>query len=447
MNQLVAFLVPTSLPNTAGAMVHATSTQPSETFADVLAQLQAATPPNATIDPSAQPSQLLAQLPTGLPQAADALSTDELALKLQAIDGVQLSDDAAKPHALTTLLDPATSLPAPKADAAEADPETALLALVATQLQSQAPVSAPAADTAPTTHTAPTTPAELGLRGTLAAEQTTAPKIFDTALGQEPADSTLEHAAPAGVLAGGQRPKSETQPRTGLLTPARRTADAPGANTPTQAPASKPTETSDEPPAPKSATPQSQGHSSLPAQGNTPAAAKPADTVPAQSSFVPTTSVQPTLVDTQHMTATVITSPQAAVPLDALAVHIARKFEAGASQFEIRLHPAELGQLDISLSVAEDGRVQAVLRAERPDTLDILQRDARALEQQLRQAGLEVGSNSLSFSLSSGNGQRQAPFAGWPAFADAQDAAEQAKKEAASTYIAVRQRDGVDIRV
>jgi flagellar hook-length control protein FliK len=171
------------------------------------------------------------------------------------------------------------------------------------------------------------------------------------------------------------------------------------------------------------------------------------DGSPAQPTFAPIAPAPPNVVDAQQTTATVITTPQAAVPLDALAVHIARKFEAGASQFEIRLHPAELGQLDISLSVADDGRVQAVLRAERPETLDILQRDARALEQQLRQAGLEVGSNSLSFSLSSGNGQRQAPFAGWPAFADAQDAAEQAKKEAASTYIAVRQRDGVDIRV
>jgi flagellar hook-length control protein FliK len=130
-----------------------------------------------------------------------------------------------------------------------------------------------------------------------------------------------------------------------------------------------------------------------------------------------------------------------------LAVHIARKFDAGISQFEIRLHPAELGQLDISLSVADDGRIQAVVRAERTDTLDMLQRDARSLEQQLRQAGLDVGSNSLSFSLSGGNGQqRHMPFSGWPDFADAQDAAPN-MQQATSLYAAVRTNDGIDIRV
>jgi flagellar hook-length control protein FliK len=136
------------------------------------------------------------------------------------------------------------------------------------------------------------------------------------------------------------------------------------------------------------------------------------------------------------------------VPLEALAVRIARRFEAGLSQFEISLHPADLGKVDISLSVGDDGHVHAMMRAERPETLDLLQRDARSLEQQLRQAGLEVGSNALSFSLSGGNGQqRQAPFAGWPAFADAQDAAGAAKQDAAKAYIAVRNPDGRDIRV
>jgi flagellar hook-length control protein FliK len=167
--------------------------------------------------------------------------------------------------------------------------------------------------------------------------------------------------------------------------------------------------------------------------------AQPLATVPAPT--------LPALVNPQAFAVAVAAAPQAGVTIDALAVHVARKFQEGSSQFEIRLQPMELGRLDISLTVAEDGRVQAVLRIERPETLDMLQRDARLLEQQLRQAGLEVGSNALSFSLSNGNGQRPAPFTAWPAFADAQNAAGAAKDEAASTYIAVRTRDGVDIRV
>ena len=66
----------------------------------------------------------------------------------------------------------------------------------------------------------------------------------------------------------------------------------------------------------------------------------------------------------------------------------------------------------------------------------------------MRQAGLDVGSNSLSFSLSQGNGQqRHQPFVGWPAFADAQAAAGAAKEQALTAYVTVRERDGVDIRV
>jgi flagellar hook-length control protein FliK len=187
----------------------------------------------------------------------------------------------------------------------------------------------------------------------------------------------------------------------------------------------------------------SNGDAATPALPNRTDAAAPSSIQPFAAAPAP---VLPTLIDAQTMSATVAAAPQTAVPLDTLAVHIARKFEGGSSQFDIRLHPAELGRLDISLTVAEDGRVQAVLRAERAETLDILQRDARVLEQQLRQAGLEVGSNALSFSLSSGNGQRQAPFVGWPAFAEAQDAGA-VEQDAASTYFAVAKRDGVDIRV
>ena len=135
------------------------------------------------------------------------------------------------------------------------------------------------------------------------------------------------------------------------------------------------------------------------------------------------------------------------VPLAGLAVHIVRKFEQGSSQFEINLHPADLGKLDITISVAQDGRVHAVLRAERADTLDLLQRDSRALEQQLRQAGLEVGSNALSFQLSSGGNQRQAVFQESLRNSRVSAGANSLPEEVKVNYIAVHKRDGVDIHV
>jgi flagellar hook-length control protein FliK len=440
MNQLVAFLVPTSLPNTAGAMARATSAETGETFANMLAQFQAEAQPNATVDASAQPSQLLPQLPTSLPQASNNLSTDDLAAKLQTIAGSAPTTRVVATDA-PALLDRPAAMVEPQVP--QPDSEMALVSNVAAQLQSQVPTPILTADPAPAAP-APA-PVEPGLRGTLSAEQVIAPKTTDTAFNQPAPSTVVERAAPTALLAGGQAPKPEpSTTRSHLAAAPKRTTAEGSSSSHNQATPLEQPEAADEARTPQVA--QSWGQSTPSAQGAGQAPAK-VDGSPAQPTFAPIAPAQPNVVDAQQTTATVITTPQAAVPLDALAVHIARKFEAGASQFEIRLHPAELGQLDISLSVADDGRVQAVLRAERPETLDILQRDARALEQQLRQAGLEVGSNSLSFSLSSGNGQRQAPFAGWPAFADAQDAAEQAKKEAASTYIAVRQRDGVDIRV
>ncbi len=135
------------------------------------------------------------------------------------------------------------------------------------------------------------------------------------------------------------------------------------------------------------------------------------------------------------------------VPLDALAVHIARKVEQGLNQFEITLTPAELGKLDISLKISDDGRVQAVLRAERQDTLDLLRQDARTLESQLRQAGLDVNAGALSFHLSQGNAHRYQRDNGGFANAMTQDKDDTARDVTATAWIATRKRDGIDIHV
>jgi flagellar hook-length control protein FliK len=134
------------------------------------------------------------------------------------------------------------------------------------------------------------------------------------------------------------------------------------------------------------------------------------------------------------------------VPLENLAVQIARRFEQGMSSFEISLSPAELGKLDISMQVSDDGRVHAVLRAERPETLELLKQDARALETQLRQAGLDVGSNALSFQLSHGNAHRQNSTARDNGFSSALNEGQPAAEQI-TTYVATRKRDGLDIHV
>lgn len=474
MNQLVAFFAPTALPTAAGAAVRAQTGAQGGDFANVLAQFQNALAGDAgqPIDPATQ--QILDQLPPGLLQAAANLSTDEIAAQLQVMTGAPAGENPPQLETLLALLNPSTATAQPNAAkpaAPDTNADTSLAAMLAAlQLQTQSATPQPTQPTSEPTATtpqgAPTTPAtpvvapnEIGLRGSIAAaEQMPAPQ---TAQPETAANAkTAENAAAALLAPTAQaRPKNEAQPQQPSPAQAAKTV-ADGAKGKDQtAPAAaqtsntsatdKPSET----PAPtvgntqSNTTPQSSANTATSAQ---PAADGAAQTATTQAT--PTAAATPapafsTLIDAQQMNVTVSAAPQTAVPLEALAVQIARKFEAGVGRFEISLHPAELGRLDISLSVADDGHVQAILRAERPETLELLQRDARSLEQQLRQAGLEVGSNALSFSLSGNGQQRHAPFAGWPAFAEAQDAAGAAKQDAAKAYIAVRNPDGIDIRV
>jgi hypothetical protein len=92
-----------------------------------------------------------------------------------------------------------------------------------------------------------------------------------------------------------------------------------------------------------------------------------------------------------------------AVPVNTLAFHIARNVDKGINRFEIRLDPPELGRIDVRMEVDGDARVRVHLVVERAEALDFLQRDARALERALADAGLDADSESLSFSLDTGN--------------------------------------------
>lgn len=86
-----------------------------------------------------------------------------------------------------------------------------------------------------------------------------------------------------------------------------------------------------------------------------------------------------------------------------VAVQINRAVQDGQEKFVVNLKPATLGKVSVQLEVGHDNRVIAVIAAERPDTLELLQRDSRALELALKEAGLKADSGSLSFNLQ-GNG-------------------------------------------
>ncbi len=137
------------------------------------------------------------------------------------------------------------------------------------------------------------------------------------------------------------------------------------------------------------------------AQASQPQSAAPADATAAAS----TQATQPAAAPVARTIHAAYQAPVQQVNLPQVAFEVVRQFEAGNTRFQIRLDPAELGRIDVRLELDKSGAVSARMTVERPETLDLLQRDQRALQQALQQAGLDGQKTNLEFSL------RQNPFA------------------------------------
>ena len=142
---------------------------------------------------------------------------------------------------------------------------------------------------------------------------------------------------------------------------------------------------------------------------------------------------------------------QAAPPdLNALAINIAAKSQAGAKQFDISLEPAELGRVEVRLTVDNAGNAQAHLVAERPETLQMLQRDSGTLSHALKESGVQLGDNGLQFSLKGqerqGDGAQQGASRARPLALSAVTSAQNILPISSSYGLAFSQA-GVDIRV
>lgn len=95
-----------------------------------------------------------------------------------------------------------------------------------------------------------------------------------------------------------------------------------------------------------------------------------------------------------------------AVPVpEQVVVRIAKAIADGVDRINVKLSPAELGHIDVRMEIGPDGRFQAVFAADRPQTVELLQRDARELARALQDAGLRADTGSLSFNLR-GQGQQ-----------------------------------------
>ena len=131
-----------------------------------------------------------------------------------------------------------------------------------------------------------------------------------------------------------------------------------------------------------------------------------------------------------------------------VAVQISRAVQQGADRITVNLKPASLGLISVDLEVGPDNRLIAVVSVDRPETLDLMQRDARALERALNDAGLKTDSGSLSFNLRGEGGNEHAEgddASDWSSYAAPADT-----NDATPTPIYARTLSadgGIDIRV
>ncbi|WP_416897905.1 MAG: flagellar hook-length control protein FliK [Minwuia sp.] len=110
---------------------------------------------------------------------------------------------------------------------------------------------------------------------------------------------------------------------------------------------------------------------------------------------------------------------QAQPPAQQLGIHIARGAREGVDRIEIQLHPQELGRVEVKMELGHDGRVMAVISADKAETLEQLRRDVHQLEKALADSGFNMDRESFRFA-----GGRDGNDAGGPGssiFADDDD--------------------------
>ena len=88
-----------------------------------------------------------------------------------------------------------------------------------------------------------------------------------------------------------------------------------------------------------------------------------------------------------------------AATLDTFGTTIAANSANGIKHFDIRMEPPELGRVEVHLSVDSSGNAQANLVVDKPQTLELLRRDASDLTRSLNDAGVSLSNNGLNFSL------------------------------------------------
>lgn len=86
-------------------------------------------------------------------------------------------------------------------------------------------------------------------------------------------------------------------------------------------------------------------------------------------------------------------------PVEQIKVKVAQGLELGMDKVTIKLHPAELGKVNVEMDLDKDGKAHVRIVADRSETLDFLRRDSSDLQKSLRDVGVNADGSNLEFSL------------------------------------------------
>lgn len=162
-----------------------------------------------------------------------------------------------------------------------------------------------------------------------------------------------------------------------------------------------------------------------PPDAKTAIVAKAADAAPLPSSSAPTSATDTLPAASPPAASTVelriplareaAAQAGAAAPIVAMRVHTK---DGVTKAIELRLDPQGLGPVSVKLETDAQGRLRAVVQADKSEAFELLKRDGSTLEAALRDAGVNLGDEGVSFSLNDGgqagadSGQRNAAYDG-----------------------------------
>lgn len=128
------------------------------------------------------------------------------------------------------------------------------------------------------------------------------------------------------------------------------------------------------------------------------AAAATANDMPARAELGSMTTPAATPQSAETHAAALVATRGAPELVAQMAAVISRKLEGRVTRFTMELNPAEMGRVDVRLSINSDGRVAAQMAFDNPAAAADMRGKADELRRQLELSGFNVASEDLSFS-------------------------------------------------